>query len=243
MINDKLNAVTTSSEQAAQFHIVTGQLDDLTEKQAAQDSDVLLAIKSASETGTAKGFAAGQADVRQELDALQVKTNNLHSVYTPMQRQLQAQSVDLSTLSKDLNNNTQAQKQAIQAQNRLTAALQQGLDIHAEDLAPDIVRAIQHETGMSLTENIQRAVGRQLSELASTVNAATTQFKLSKQAAQASQAETRATADLIRRNLLASLAGFGGSLLVAIALPGWWGLFSLLPLAITAGYLLIAKEG
>lgn len=203
---------------------------------------MLLAIKSAGETGVTKGFAAGQDGLRQELNALQVKTDNLHSVYTPMQRQLQAQSVDLSTLSKDLNANTLALKQAIQAQNRLTVALQQGLDIHAEDLAPDIVRAIQRETGLSLTENIQRAAGSSLAALASTVNAATTQFKLSKQATQQSQAETRATANLIQRNLLTSLVGFGGALLVAVALPGWWGLFSLLPLVITAGYLLINKE-
>lgn len=202
----------------------------------------MLAIKSANETGVTKGFAAGQDGLRQELDALKVKTDNLNHVYTPMQRELQAHSVDLSTLSKDLNNNTIAQKQAIQAQNRLTAALQQGLDIHAEDLAPDIVRAIQRETGLSLTESIQRAANSSLTELASTVSVATTQFKLSKQATQQSQAETRATANLIRRNLLTSLTGFGGSLLVAVALPGWWGLFSLLPLAITAGYLLINRE-
>ena len=121
-IADQLRDLPSSRTQQSQVDGLVDQIDQLSEqlKTMAQSSDVVDAMKSASEIGLAKGFAAGQDDLRQEVDALGIKTDNLNMHFTPMQRQLQAQSVDLSVLSKDLNNNTQTQCEAIKAQNALT---------------------------------------------------------------------------------------------------------------------------
>lgn len=205
------------------------QIDDLTGT-TAQKSDVVDAIKSVSETGMAKGFAAGQDDLRQEVDAMRVKTDGLQMHYTPMAKQLQAQSVDLSVLSKDLNSNTRTQRNAIIAQNALTQALANGLDVRAEDLAPAVGRVIHDDFASMFAELLEK------------VNTATTQFQLAKKENLAAKAENRAFWRLLRKTLVVALGGVGVATVLLIALPGLWRLIALLPLIIACTYVSIGKD-
>lgn len=187
-------------------------------------------MKSAAEIGIAKGFAAGQDDLRQEVDAMRVKTDGLQMHYTPMAKQLQAQSVDLSVLSKDLNGNTQTQHAAIKAQNALTKALSNGLDVRAEDLAPAVASELHADFANMFADLIDK------------VETATTQFQLAKKADLAARAENRSFWRSLRKALIVALGGFGLATVLLVSLPGLWRLFATLPLIVAVAYVFIGKE-
>lgn len=187
-------------------------------------------MKSASEIGIAKGFSAGQDDLRQEVDAMRVKTDGLQMHYTPMAKQLQAQSVDLSVLSKDLNGNTRIQHDAIVAQNALAQALSKGLDVRAEDLAPAVARVLHDNFADMFAELIDK------------VDTATTQFNLAKREDLAAKTENRTFWRLLRKSLIVALGGVGLATVLLVALPGLFRLTAALPLIVATMYVLNGKD-
>ncbi|WP_260355067.1 hypothetical protein [Lactiplantibacillus argentoratensis] len=177
------------------------------------------------------------------MDAQQLKIDNLNHTYSPIQKRLQNQSIDLQGLSNSLAAILKKMDASIEVQNRLIQALTDGLDIHAEELAPAIVEAIKQQTGLTLSEHLANECGDQLDQLSSMIRTTSMRFKLSQSVARDEMNTMCSVVTSIRHSFAIVLSSFGGTLLLAIALPGWWGLVSLLPLLMIIVYLMMQKEG
>lgn len=224
-----LNQLPSNQSLRSLIEGLSFQLDDLNGT-TAQKSDVIGAIKSASETGMAKGFAAGQADTQQEMDAIKTRLDNTVGYYTSTQRLLQAGSIDLNGVTNQLAQLVDKLSQCIVAQNALTQAVSNGLDVRAEELAPAVAREIKGDLSGMLTE------------LDTHVVAATRQFTLSQNGARDAITGVGSVARSMQTTVIAALGGLGSTAVLLVALPGLWRLIALIPVVVAVTIVFLRKD-
>jgi len=203
-------------------HIQTNQTD--------QNSSVLEAISTASNSAYQKGVKEGQGAEHQRVVALQSAVDNLKGSYTPLQKELSAQMVDFNQLGQqysDLGIKLDGQRKSV---NNLAHAVIGGLDIHAEELATPIVDAILEQTGKTLDQHITDETNASLERFSGAVEASEKQFNYQKKVLKDLSDGVFKSTKLIKKIAIWSLSCFGGSMALVAALPGWWKLFGLVPL-------------